>query len=761
MKDINNHNLPKELQNCLKYLVFEKYDKEDGWVRKQQIKLWKKNEEFWHGIQFIFWSETKQDWMAPIGTSGLRWFAETEGREGAEGPFYDFVVNIYKAHGEAIIAALSSQVPTVRFPPDDADDADDVQTSRTYAKVVDLICRHNQVKYLQLMSLFTLWNQGILAWQHAPKTDKAFGMVNIETYKKQLGCPNCDQNFPVDDEEDLIEGLHKCPNCGAPLEERTVLDGMQESPKTRVMIDFFGGLHVKVPYWARKQGDFGYIIKALDQPRPFLKSIYDHIADEIDNDEGDSQEYEKTARTPSSYTSYSRSDDNRDLATHKQAWLRPWAFEGLAKEKEKEKKELYKLFPNGCYVSFVGRTYAESRDEDMDKYWTIAKAGLSTYIHSDALGQPLIPINELRNVLVNITAETIEQGIGSLFADSTVLNFNVYSKHEARPGMAYPVRMKPGQNVGDAFFEAGRATLSKEVAPFFAQLDKDAQFTVGSFPSIYGGPAEGKSRTLGEYQQSRQQALQRLQIAWALFCLYWSKLMEKCVHQYVENMIDDEHFSVPDPSNKDNYVNVWIRKAEMTGHVGEVEPEGADQFPMSVPQKQSLFFKLLELQNEFVNTALFDPANRRYLADLTGFTELQIPGEDQRIKQCLEIDEMLTGVPVQIEPLIDDHQVHMTSLREFMVSSKGQDLKKLNPQVYQILGAHYQLHQQAAQQMQQAQNDAKAAQFGAFEMKRESARAKGKIVTEQAKTQEEIKRGLADEMITGPKVTHPINGSGR
>src|ERR1043165_6179170 len=700
-KDPNNHKLDKNLQDCLKYLV-DKYEKEDSWTRKQQLKLWKKNEEFWHGIQFVFWSESRQDWLSPLA---YKWFSEDEGREGVEGPFYDFVINVYKAHGEAIIAALAAQVPTVRFPPDDAEDDDDLLTSKTYSKIADLIQRHNQVKVLQLMSLFTLWNQGLLAWYHAPKSDKAFGMVNIENFKKQLSCIHCDKNFPVEDEEDLQEGLHACPECGSPLEVNTVLDSFQESPKSRVIIDCFGGLHVKVPYWARKQGDISYLIKALDQPKPFLKSIYPHIADEIENDDEDSQQYERMARTPSTFTSFSRADDNHDLATHRQCWLRPWAFEGLTRDKETEKKKLYKKFPNGAYVSFIGNKYAESRDEDLDKYWTICKVGLSTYIHADAIGQPLIPLQESRNVLFNLTLETIEQGIGSQFADPRVLNFNVYSKHEARPGMIYPARAREGQTLGNSFYEGGRATLSREVAPFGQQVDKDSQFVVGSFPSLYGGPGEGKSRTLGEYQQSRTMALQRLSIAWSLFTINWAKLMEKCVHLYVENMIDDERFTTPDPTQKDNYVNVWIRKADLTGHVGEVEPEGADSFPISNPQKQTLFFKLVELNNQFINAALFATPNRRIIADLLSFTDLDIPGEEQITKQAVEIADIMKGVPVQVDPIVDDNEIHIEMCKYFLAGQRGLDLKKTAPDQYMMIEQHLQQHLQLVQQNAEAEQE--------------------------------------------------------
>jgi hypothetical protein len=161
-----------------------------------------------------------------------------------------------------------------------------------------------------------------------------------------------------------------------------------------------------------------------------------------------------------------------------------------------------------------------------------------------------------------------------------------------------------------------------------------------------------------------------------------------------------------DPSKKDNYVNVWIRKADMTGHVGEVEPVGADSFPMSIPQKQGLFYQLLQLNNQFINTALFDPENRRIVSDLVGFTELYIPGEEQQIKQSVEIGDMLRGQPVNIDPLVDDDVIHIEGCRNYLASERGIELKKMNPQVYQIIEQHLQAHLQN-QQQQQEQNTQK------------------------------------------------------
>jgi hypothetical protein len=737
-KDINNEKLPKELQICLKFLL-EKYEKEDDYVRKQQIKTWKKADEFWSGIQFVFWSESRQNWISPTET---RWFSQEEGREESEGPFYDFVINIYKAHGESIIAALGAQIPGVRFPPDDADDDEDIMTSRTYSKIADLIQRHNDAKVTYLMALFMLWNQGLVCAYHAPKADRAFGKINIPKYKQGLTCPNCQEQKPVDednDEEIDTEAGSPCPTCGTMMQMGTVLDGFSDAPKTRVLIDIYGPLFVKVPYHARTQKDFKYLCFGIDQPKALMKDLYPDIKDEINADQSDMMQFERMARSPSTYSAASRVDENRDLTTFRRCWIRPWAFEDLGPEKEEEIKKLKKLFPHGCYMAFIGSTYAEARDEDLDKYWTIGKAGLSTYIHSDPLGQPLMPVQEMTNVMRNLTLETIEQGIPSTFADPEVIDFNNYARHEARPGMVYPARKRLGEKMSDSFYEGGRATLSGEVPVFGQQLERDGQFVTGSFPSIYGGATDAKSRTAAEYNMSRQMALQRLSIVWTFVTSWWAKMMEKCVHLYVDNMISDEKYTTRE---NNDYVSVWIRKSEATGHVGDVEPEGSDSFPISMPQKQAMFLKLLDLKDDMLHAAMFDPSNRKTFADIMGFPDLEIPGENQRIKQSRETAMMMQGQPVPIEPGLDDDDIHIFTLRNYLVDSVGLDAKQTNPQGYELCKQHLQEHEKSAQ----AAKDQEMQKQMQMQMQMEEQRANSSMKREILKNSMKAQN---------PKVTKP------
>lgn len=706
ISDPNNEKLSDELQAALLEIV-RKCEQEDSWVRKQQIREWKKHERFWHGIQYIYWSETTQDWLSPVDTR-VDGRTDEEHREEADGPFYDYVINIYRAYGESIIAALAAQVPTVRFPPDDADSDDDQLTSKVYGQIADLIQRHNKAKLLLLKTLLCLWNQGIVAAYHCPKSDKAYGMMKVPQYGDGMACPECDYQS-----KDTTE--QTCPNCMTPpngmpsqpvqLQPQSVVTDYVESPKTRVSLEVYGPLFVKVSHWAQSQKDFGYLALSVDQPKSYLKDLFPNIRTKIESNANQADQYEKIGRAPSNFTF--TVNDNSELLTLRRVWLRTWQFEILEEDQRGTIDELKKLYPDGCYVCFVGDVYAESRSECLDAHWTIGKAGLSQYIHSDALGKPLIPLQEIKNVTKNLTLETVEQGIATVFADPQVLNFDDYSRHELRPGTYVPASKRVGERLADAFYEGPKATLSKEVPVLEEANERDSQFVTGGFPSIYGGQIEGSSRTAAEYDMSRQMALQRLSICWALLNSWWAETMEKCVRLFVKNVVSDERYVVKD---KNNYVNVWIRRADLTGKVGEVEPEGADSFPVTLAQKQSLLLKLVGLNNEFLNAAIFDVQNRPLVADAFGFPEFKLPQENQRLKQVKEIQQMVDqGMPVPIEPEIDDDNVHIEVLKDYLAGPQGFDTKITNPQAYQLCMVHLQEHlqnqaqQQAAQQAQQVQ----------------------------------------------------------
>lgn len=672
--------LSDEMQDDLKTIV-RFVEREDEYIRKQQLRVWKKNERFWHGLQYIYWSEIEGDWVSPVDTKNSN-FDEQGNRDGDDGPFYDFVINIYQSFGEAIISALSSQMPAVRFPPDDADNPDDLCTAKTYDKIADLITRHNQGKIQLLQALLNMWNQGIVACYHYGKADHKYGTFKLPVHTPLYRCPVCaDYTQP---------SPGTCINCGNELIYDSILEE-EELPKSRVIWEFFGPLFVKVSYWAKKQSDFGYLLLAEDKPIAFLQDKYSFIADKIvtAGQSGPYDNWEKIGRSPSQYNF--AVNDNVALATERRCWLRPWQFNVLGQSKKNNIAALNKMFPDGCYVAFVNDVYAESRNECMDEVWTIGKGKLSQFIHADALGQAMIPLQEFKNTAANLKLETMEQAIETTYADPTVVNFEDFSRHEVRPGMVFPAKPGSTGNLSNSFYSTHPAVLSETVTDVEQSAVKDAQFVTGAQPQLWGGNSDN-SNTLGEYESEKQQALQRLSITWSLLNAFWACLLEKSVKIYVKALAADEKYVVRENGS---YANVWIKKAELTGKVGNVESEGADTFPVSVMQKQALLFKLMGMNNELVNAVISEPDNRSVISEALGFPELKIPQEAQRVRQLSETNKMIeSGQTIPIQPDIDDDAVHIDVLTNFLISEAGDLLMDENPETYQALMAHLQMHKQ-------------------------------------------------------------------
>jgi hypothetical protein len=693
--------LDEELQGILRTLV-ENCDEEDTELRKSQVQLWKKLEEYWKGLQMIFWSEQDQSWITPDSVRFNEVFSEEEAAQ--LGPIYDYVVDIYKAHGESIIAALAANIPTLRYRPDDADNEADRMTARTYSKIADLVYIHNKARLLFLRALYYLYNAGNVFSYRYVESDTKFGVFTIPRIEPQqkVTCPACGSVRESNE-------LEPCQSCGVDVPPEITTERVQTGtttlPKSRAKIDTFGPLHVKVSYYSKNQDACGYLMLKTDQNKALVKSIHQDIADKVEGERMDTQD--RFSRSPYTYP-HEATDEKMNLVTVEKTWLRPWMFWNVS---DKDKRDdLLAKFPKGCQVTFIGknRVFAEAYDENLDDRWEIGQSGISTYIHSAPLGKTLVGPQDMRNELVNLTMDTIDHGIPATYVDSETLDFDTYGRFESQPGCVYSAKARPGQRLADAFAQEPKSTMSKEHMLFFRQIDQDAQFASGDFPSIHGGPSEGKSRTLGEYAMSKQMALQRLTIVWEFVLDWWIRTVDGGVRLYADTIVQDQSFS---RKENNDYVNVWIRKSEMDGKVGGVEPESNSAFPVSIVQKRDTLFRLIELNNPEINAALYTPTNAKLLKDSLALEDLDIPGEDQRVKQSREIQNLTRPdaeptpdqsggfIPsVMIDKDVDDHAVHIAVLKSFLVSTVGLDLKETNPAGYVNCTAHLRAHQMALMQ---------------------------------------------------------------
>jgi hypothetical protein len=691
--------------------VTQEYDREEEFPRSNLLMEWKKHDRYWDGFQYLAWDEVARDWRTPSEIA-------------AEDPTNDIdpslsakVINIYKAHGEILIGALTSGTPAVRFFPADADDHEDTQTAKAFSKISDLIQRQNRIKLLFMKALYILYNQGMLACYNESKADFKFGKISEPEYEdtpmvdRTSYCAACGETIGVEQLPSPAPPPEQmdCPECGTPMMPEvedtpgtmSVLKEYKDKPKTRECLEVYGPMNVKIPLWVKEQSQTPYLILETEEHVALMREVYPEYADKI-NDSSYPDTREKDARVPTNY----RGDWPRNLCTVQRVWLRPWALNIYARDLE-QVKALRGKYPKGIYLVVInGTLVTEAVEDSLDEHWTITENPLATTLHARAIGAGMVPMQDIENELDNISLETIEFGIGEVFADPDVLDFDAYGKVEAKPGQISIAKAPTGQTLSAGFHEVKPATLSREVDLFAERMNSRQQFVQGTYPSIYGGAQDGGSGTAREYELSKASALQRLSTTWIILQEWFSKVMSKAVKSYVSNVKQDESFV---KSQGNNFINVWIRQSELGGQVGEVEPEVSEAFPVSWAQKRDVLLNLMQMNNEDIAAVIRHPENASAVAEFLGVPELYIPGDDSRNKQLYEIALLVQeeptelGVPgpdgqpgllssIPVTPELDDHEVEAEICKAWLRSEVGLDCKRSNPAGYANVLAHLKEH---------------------------------------------------------------------
>lgn len=687
----------KELDDIIRSLIVEHAEKEDIDLRYTPLNIYKRNTLYFNNIQNIFLDPVAQDYRT------LNSLLDELSKDGANLDIK--IINVYRAYIESIVSALSVDVPAVEFTPDDADNNDDVETAKTYENISTIVQRHNHAALMLIKALTILCNQGTIFGRNYYDTDPSYGYYETpkterkEVPKVDTRCAQCGELLDSDLPETFMsEGsMIECPNCGyrgAPdvYKKMTYEDEVvsyEKTPKGRSRFDIFGPTYVKVSLYARMSSDIGYLILRNEDHIAKYKTKYQ---DDDLTDKHDSESYERWARLPIEYNNIVP----QHIATLRECWFRPWYYNELAPDKA---DILFTKYPNGFKACIVGDTIVKKEHKSLDDEWTISFDPRNDYIHAEPLGNSAIPIQDAENDTFNLGLQCIEYGVPETFVHPKTLNLAKYSKSNAAPGMMSPaLPYSPDKTISDGFHTVKTATLSSEYTAFEKGLETKGQFVTGAMASIFGGTSAAGSRTADEYRQSRAQALQRLQIPFRMIKVFWSDLIYKCVRDFAKNLREDEKYS---DKKGGTYINIVISKSSTMGKVGQVTPDMNEQLPQSWPQKRDFISSMIEKAPDMVGPILMHPNNSGIMKQFTGMTELYIPGENDVYKQNAEFHELAAGTAlspnessVPIDIYVDDHEVHMSVLKDRLVSSVG---LALSPESYQNCILHFIAHEKALQ----------------------------------------------------------------
>lgn len=742
----------KEKVEELLQSVVKHFDSEDRIVREYQLRKIRRLKLYWNSFSQIYWSETARDYRI-FGNDAAN-------NDGLDQAYYDKPVNVFRAFLETIIAAMSIQIPAARCVPDDANNPNDIATAKAGNVISELLYKHNDVLYLWLYALYVHMTEGMVACYSYIKEDKAYGVYSEKQYKDEkeeaYQCDECGQILPEEMFEDIAAeeqsefmpddddiSLHSelndnknvCPNCAAildpQLEKKQVtipkFVGMTDKPKSRVCFKVKGGMFVKIAVYAKEQCETPYLIDSYETHYANALQMYPKLWEKIAHggysSTGVNEPYEWWVRINPQY----RNAFPEEVVTVKNAWLRPAAFNIL---EEDQAKLLKKHFPDGARVIMVNEYVADYENESLDDCWTVTRNPMFDYLTHEPLGELLVNVQDITNDLISLTLQTIEHGIPQTWVDPQVVDLDGYKQTEAAPGTLTPIKpgRAVGQNISDAFHSTQSSSLSPEVFQFYQIMQQLGQFVSGAMPSIYGGQmGKGSSGTASEYAMARTNALQRLSTPWRMFTMWWKDIMGKGIPAYMKVVQEDERLVKKDPNG--NYVNVWIRKADLVGKIGDVELENSEQMPVSDDQKADIIMRLMELNNMEIMQALTTPENLPFIRKVVKIPEFKLPGEDDRNKQYEEINELLNSEPivqpqdpiiegvaaaqgiqmepqelpsVEVDPFLDNHAIEGEICRNWLISDAGRLAKIEQPLGYKNVLLHYKQHIQLLAQSQMA-----------------------------------------------------------
>ena len=669
--------LPKKLQTHLERLV-QTITRRDLYPRRFEIRQARLQRFYYRGDQHLIWNNDANTWdVASRGNFNSDDDSDNE---------YRYTLNIFGQCAKTLIASLTQNLPGVRFQPDNPKDPQDIATSDAAEKLKLIIERNNNINDLMTDAAMKFWTDGRIGFYTRYVTNGQEYGYKDDNYKQPLG---------------------------------------QEK------IDVYGVLELKVPIAAKKQSQCIFLQCSEEIDIAEAKARYPKYAASIKPGSGVGEdEYDRTARLSviqGTQLLSQTGDSFANLITHQRTWLRPSAF--LTVDDLNVRTQLLELFPNGCVVTFCGRTYVDSRAESMDDHWVLARPVPGDGQNTPSLGQPVVEIQDMINDLVAIRMRTYKFQIPAVWFDPTVIDGDALSSQTSTPGMHYPVKedhqLGQGVPLANAFYSEPMASISPDLDSWLNQLlGPILQNITGLQPAIFGG-ADESNETASGIAQLRASSLAQLGPAWNSIKNAYAKMIEQAIKCATNR---DEAIETQITRGKTTDI-ISITPDDLKGNV-QCYPDQAEGLPQTLDQKSSAMETLLtqSVNVPALQLLINDPNNIELMREYSGLDDLTIPGADERNKQLSEITELIGSVPiptaqyhqymelvkqakegghpplpkpadtvlykssVDIDVDFDDHEIEYATGKDWINSPEGQKCKVEEPEGFLNVRLHLLAH---------------------------------------------------------------------
>lgn len=603
------------------------------------------------GKQNSFWAGADEAWMG-VTSNGSIVPADASDAEGT-----NYTLNFYKGYCESFETAASQAVPSVPFHPEDSNRGEDIEAAKSATDASEFISRNNDAPMLMQKLAYHGFNSGLFAVYVRSVTDG--------------------QRF----------GWEPDPDTGE----------LTDVPKSRELLSVHGALDITVPLWADNQAECDYLSWHLDIPKSLAKATYPWAASKIATT-GTLSDDDLLARlfrvaVRGNIRPTMPADALEDMVTLLRIWVRPSRYWEITDDDLRNK--LLEKFPAGFVSHWCGGSYCAAMNESLDDHWTIECASEGRGMARPGIGDSFIEVQDQINILSNLFHQYLIYGIPPIFHDAKALNREALKNWEASPAQYMPVNMREGMDdLRKLFWNPDPAQVP---AALISRLDSLAgaigQFLTGIYPALMGAGLEGAAQDTAHGMQIQlNQAMGRVALFYRRMRSVYQRSMLLAVREFARNRDKDVSLSigVAASTKKPRRIDpIAIRKGNFN-----VYPEADEGYPALYSDKRGLLQQLMQMASKdpALAAALDDPANQAYFKSVFGLSELVIAGETSRQKQLKEIDDLLSGVPVEIG-LLDRDQIHVDTIQEWAESESGMAAQLEDPQGYGAVMQHAEQHQ--------------------------------------------------------------------
>jgi hypothetical protein len=606
----------------------------------------------------------------------------------------DYVQNIYRGYGRKLIAVIGQRLPNIKASPDDPDDNDSLKSSSLADTAAAVLRAAWNVEIKCLEVIFFLWKSSTVFFYTPWVTDGFKYGYTTEPNIEPEDVPTAPApGAPADDF--MNQGTTETPQ--PPSMQLPKVGEPQQYANGAVELELCNSLFVTVPFRSKTMDDAAWLRYEYEEYQSKLKEMYPELRANPpqDNSSGSDSssshlgtQIRDAAASPRGIPSQSA---NR--WTYTRIWIQPHLLEMI--EDTGTVQILKKNFPDGMKLTIVQGQTIKIENERMTDVWCACKPETSEFLIPDALGADMLPIQRLKNDMMNIARLTLESGAGLNFFNAGAINPNFFTKQRPVPNRMFPILPGVGQTMESMFHQIQSTTFSDQLVPWEQHVESDGQSVVGITPPIYGASAyDGETAHQAELEKNG--ALQQLMTLWIYVRQAWAQVYTNGVKQlsrYGAGMLKSVK------QGQQGYEALMVDIAELKESGWHFESDPA--FPMTISEQRGTLMWLLSLGPDVQNgLQLFHPENVDQINKLLGWTGLFNPARDQKAKAQAVIHDLIQpGAKATQQPqpdgsmkpvpsippdqFEDNHQFMAEEMRSWCVSSIGRRVRDANPDGYQ------------------------------------------------------------------------------